>query len=105
VAFGWGLSAAAAAGPSAAIPAALLYTTHLGNAALHLTWAIRHWRYDPGTVTSVLTLLPVAFVGLKQLHADPAVPRGALRAGIVGGVAVSAGLVAIMQLRLRRRRS
>ena len=105
VAFGWGLSAAAAAGASAAAPAALLYTTHLGNAALHLSWAVRHRRYDPGTVTSVLTLTPVAVVGLKQLHADPAVSRRALRAGIAGGVAVSAGLVAFMRLRVRRRRS
>ena len=59
VVFGWGFSAAAGAGAPAASAAALLYTDHLGNAALHLSWAIRHRRYDPGTVTSVLTLLGV----------------------------------------------
>jgi hypothetical protein len=104
VVFGWGFSAAAAAGAQAAAPAALLYTTHLGNAALHLVWAVRHRRYDPGTVTSVLTLLPVAVVGLRRLHADPAVSSRDFRAGVVGGVAVSAGLVVGMRLRLRRRR-
>ena len=104
VVFGWGFSATAAAGSSAAAPAAFLYTTHLGNAALHLHWAAHNRRYDPGTVTSVVTLLPVAVVGLRRLHADPAVSRRALRGGIVGGIAASAGLVVLMKWRLRRGR-
>lgn len=40
--------AVAPAGPRAAGPPAMLYVTHLGNAGLHLGWAVRHRRYDPG---------------------------------------------------------
>jgi hypothetical protein len=100
VAFGWGFSAAAGAG--AAAPAALLYASHIGNAALHLSWAIRHRRYDPGTLTSVVTLLPVAVDGLRRLAADPEIPRSALRRGVTGGVVASLALIPALKLRLAR---
>ena len=104
VVFGWGASAATMGGPAAAAPAALLYTSHLGNAGLHVAWALRHRQYDPGTVTAVVILVPLAVGGLRRLAADPAVSRRALRAGSGGGVAVSLGLMASMKWRLRRRR-
>jgi Protein of unknown function with HXXEE motif len=103
VLFGWGFSLAPLAGPAGASAAATLYVSHLGNAALHLSWAARNRRYDPGTVTSALTLLPVAIVGLRAIAADPDTPAGALRRGAVGGLAVSAALVPALKLRLRRR--
>jgi hypothetical protein len=101
VVFGWGFSAATMAGPAAATPAALLYATHLGNAGLHLAWAARHRRYDPGSVTSLATLAPVATAGLRQLARDPAVPTASLRRGVAGGVAVSAVLIPILKRRKR----
>jgi hypothetical protein len=104
VIFGWGLSAATAAGTPAAAPTALLYVSHLGNAGLHLSWALRHRRYDPGSVTSAATLLPVAITGLVQLHADPAVSRRTFRAGLASGIAVAAALMPALKWRLRRPR-
>src|ERR1700733_10858231 len=56
VLFGWGLSTASIAGPPTAAPTALLYVSHLGNAGLHLSWAARHRRYDPGSITALATL-------------------------------------------------
>jgi hypothetical protein len=101
VVFGWGFSVASMAGPAAAAPTALLYTTHLGNIGLHLSWAVRHRRYDPGTITAIATLTPVAVCGLRGLAADPAVPAGRLRAGMIGGVAVSAAVVSLVKRRRR----
>jgi hypothetical protein len=105
VVFGWGLSLAAAVPPPAAVvPAATLYVSHLGNAALHLSWAISKRRYDPGTVTAVLTLLPVSITGLRALGSDPRVPRRLLGAGCATGAAAAACLVPALKWRLRRRR-
>ncbi|HEY4095430.1 MAG TPA: HXXEE domain-containing protein [Baekduia sp.] len=101
VGFGWGASLATAAGPRAAAPAALLYASHVGNIGLHVSWAIRHRRYDPGTVTALLTLTPVAVTGLRRLHRDPAVSRRALRAGILAGAVMSAGLPPLLKRRRR----
>ncbi len=104
VALGWGGSLATMLGPAAAVPAALLYVSHIGNFGLHVSWAVRNRRYDPGTVTAVVALLPVGVTGLRRLHSDPAVSRRALGAGILGGVAVSAALMEALKWRMRRRR-
>ena len=101
VVFGWGFSVAA--GAKAVEPAALLYVTHIGNAGLHVSWAIRHRRYDPGTVSALLTLLPVAVDGLRRLGADPEVPRNALRRGIAGGIVASLALSPARRRRAARR--
>ncbi|MGH2832647.1 MAG: HXXEE domain-containing protein [Solirubrobacteraceae bacterium] len=105
VMFGWGFSLTPLAGARATAPAALLYTTHLGNSALHVSWAVRHRRYDPGTITSVTTLAPVAIIGLRALTNDPQVSRRALRAGVLGGLVMSATLVPALKWRIRRRHS
>ncbi len=102
VIFGWGLSAAAAAGPRAATPAAALYVSHLGNAGLHLSWAARHRRYDPGSVTALLALTPVSVGGLRELARDPRTDRRALRAGVAAGGVLSVALMPLMKWRLRR---
>ncbi|HEY6891287.1 MAG TPA: HXXEE domain-containing protein [Solirubrobacter sp.] len=103
VGFGWGMSLATAAGPRAAAPATFLYVTHVGNAGLHLGWALRHRRYDPGAVTAVLALMPVAVIGLRRLHQDPAVPRRAMAVGAIAGLAASAALVPLLKRRVARR--
>jgi hypothetical protein len=99
VVFGWGASLATAAGPRAAAPAAFLYVSHLGNAGLHLSWAVKHRRYDPGAVTAVVTLLPTAIVGLKRLHRDPEVSRRDMAAGAAAGLAASALLPPLLKRR------
>ena len=95
VVFGWGFSALTAVGPSAAAPAALLYTSHLGYVSvLHVGWAIRHRRYYPEVVTAILTLAPTGFVGLRALARDPRFAPSAARgpsAGIAMSAASSAG--------------
>lgn len=101
VAFGWGLSVAAMAGARAAAPAAILYVSHLGNAVLHTSWAIRNRRYDPGSVTAIVALSPVAITGLRRLASDPATSRRELYGGIAGGAVLSAGLVPLLKWRMR----
>lgn len=103
VTFGWLFSAATLAGSPAAGPAALLYASHLANTALHLTWAARHRRYDPGSITAVATLTPVAISGLRGLARDPDASPRAIAAGLAGGFALSAALVPALKWRLRRR--
>jgi Protein of unknown function with HXXEE motif len=103
VVFGWGSSLAAAAGPRGAAPAALLYTSNLGNVVLHLSWSARHRRYDPGLVTAIGTLLPTGLAGLNALWSDDEVARRDLSVGIVGGTAISALLPTLLKRRLRAR--
>ena len=105
VGIGWTTSLATAAGPRTAASSTLLYVSHLGNVALHLSWAFRHGRYDPGAVTSVLTLSPVALLGLRDLYRDPAVSRGAMAIGAAAGVALSAVMVPLLKRRVTRRAS
>ena len=104
VVFGWGLSLMTAAGPSAAIPSTALYVSHLGNTALHVSWAIRNRRYDPGVVTAVATLVPTAIAGLRGVARDDRVTHRAQNAGVIGGVLFSTGLVPMLKLRVRGRR-
>jgi hypothetical protein len=101
VVFGWGASLAAAAGPRGAAPAALLYTSNLGNVVLHVSWAVRHKRYDPGAVTAIVTLAPTGLSGLKALWTDDEVAPRALGVGIVGGTAMSALLPSLLKRRSR----
>lgn len=105
VVFGWGLSLATAAGQRAAVPASALYVSHLGNAALHVGWATRNRRYDPGLITALATLVPAALVGLRGVARDSRVQRRAQNAGVIAGVLMSTGLVPMLKLRMRIRRS
>jgi Protein of unknown function with HXXEE motif len=101
VVFGWGFSTAPLSGAAGAQPAAALYASHLGNATLHLGWAARHRRYDPGALTAAAMLLPISVIGLRGLVRDPAVPARRVRAGIVTGIA-SPLLPLSMRGRIRR---
>jgi hypothetical protein len=103
VGFGWGASLATIAGPRAAAPASFLYFSHLGNAGLHLGWGLKHRRYDPGTVTAVVTLVPTAVVGLGKLRSDRNASRRAIAAGAAVGIATSALLPSLLKRRGARR--
>jgi Protein of unknown function with HXXEE motif len=96
---GWGGSLVASTGAPAAAPAAALYVSHLGNTAMHLSWAVRHRRYDPGLVTALVALTPAAIAGLRDLRADPAVSPRALRVGLVAGTAASIALMPLVRRR------
>ena len=104
VVFGWGGSLAALDRRRLAAPLTLLYVSHVGNLALHVSWAGRHRRYDPGVATAVATLAPTAVLGLRELLHDPKVSRQSMRAGALGGAAFSAVLVPGLKLRLGLRR-
>lgn len=99
--FGWGLSVAPMAGPGAAGPTAALYVSHLGQIVMHVSWAVRNRRYDPGVVTSLATLAPVAVVGLRDLGRDEAVSGRALVAGVVAGTVASIAFLPAMRRRAR----
>ncbi|WP_028063480.1 HXXEE domain-containing protein [Solirubrobacter soli] len=99
VIFGWGTSLAAGAGSDVA--AGFLYTTHLGNAALHVGWAAEHRRYDPGTLTAIATLAPTALAGLRA-HATQGDKR-ALAAGVAIGLLGSVTLMPALKRRGARR--
>ncbi|MBN8870411.1 MAG: HXXEE domain-containing protein [Solirubrobacterales bacterium] len=102
VGFGWLLSASVLAGPGAAAPQAMLYASHIGNAGLHVGWAIKHRRYDPGLVTGALALLPVGLTGLRRLFKDPAADPVHTGAGLVAGVVFAAGMAPFFKRRLKR---
>ncbi len=102
VGFGWLLSLTVLAGPAVAAPQAMLYTSHLGNAGLHIGWAIRNRRYDPGLVTGALALLPVGLSGLRRLIRDPAARPSEIGAGVLAGVAFAAGMAPFFKRRLKR---
>jgi uncharacterized protein with HXXEE motif len=103
VALGWSASLATAATPRAAAPSTFLYVSHLGNAALHLGWAGKHRHYDPGVITSAVTLTPTAIVGLMRLHRDADVSRRAMVAGGAAGFAASTILPLLLKRRVTRR--
>ena len=104
VQFGWGLSlAAAVAGERVpALPIAVC-TSHLGNAALHLGWAARHRRRDPGAITAALLMVPWAAAGLRGRLGPGGAPAAEQVAGVVGGVASAAGLVVTLRRRMAAR--
>lgn len=105
VVIGWSSGLAAVRpGPLTAAPAALLYASNIGNLGLHLSWALRHRRYDPGVITAVTMLAPTAVTGLRELVADDAFPRSAIWAGLAGGAAFTFVFPAVLQRRVSRAR-
>lgn len=105
VVVGWGASLIAAAGPRGAAPGAFLYTSNVGNVGLHLSWAVRHRRYDPGVITAVVALGPTGIIGLGQLMGDRDVSGAGVGAGIASGVGFSLLLAPLLRRRLRSTRA
>lgn len=104
VGFGWGLTVLAAASTSPG-PATALNVSHIGNAALHVGWGIRHRSLDPGIVSAVTALLPVGVLGISRAVRDPEADRRSIAVGAVAGLVIAAGMMPAMKLRLRRRRA
>lgn len=80
--------------------AAAVLTTHVGNAGLHLAQAAKARRYNPGTATSALLLVPLGAGGLVALARRPEVRARELAGGIAVGLAASIGLFALVRRRL-----
>lgn len=103
VGFGWGLVLSALAGPAAAASQTALYVSHIGNAGLHIGWAAKNRRYDPGLAAALVTLLPTGILGLRKLARDPEVNRRQMMSGVAAGLVIAAGMFPMMKLRLKRR--
>jgi hypothetical protein len=99
VVVGWSSSLAAGAGNDAA--AGFIYVVHLGNVAMHVGWAVGHRRYDPGAVTAIATLTPVALAGLRARARRG--DRRALSAGAAAGLLANATLMPALKRRGARR--
>jgi len=102
VCFGWLLFASGLAGPKATAPQAMLYVSHLGNAGLHIGWAVKNRRYDPGLVTGALALLPVGLTGLRRLLKDPEAGPVQIGTGLAAGLGFAAGMAPFFRRRLNR---
>ena len=105
VVVGWGSSLIAQPAPGGAAPGAFLYVSNLGNAGLHVSWAVRHRRYDRDVTTAVVALGPTGIIGLRQLSRDPDVSRRALGAGVASGLGFSLLLAPLLRRRLRSSRA
>ncbi len=100
VRLGWGFSLAAS-GLGDRVPALAIAVavSHAGNAVLHLGWAARERRWDPGAVTAALLMVPWSVAGLRRRLG----PDGAPPAQQVAGVVAGAASAALLMVRLRRR--
>ena len=99
VRLGWGMSIAVSAlGERVpAVPIAVC-SSHAANAAMHLGWAVRHRRWDPGAVTAAALLVPWSAAGLRGRLG----PRGAPPIQQVVGLTVGVGSFARLIAGLRR---
>jgi Protein of unknown function with HXXEE motif len=102
VPFGWGLSLLVSAfgDRQPALPIALC-SSHVGNAILHLGWAARNRRWDPGAVTSAVTLLPWSLAGLRSLLGSGGAPARDQVCGLAFGAATAVGLMSTLRRRVR----
>ncbi len=103
VGFGWGVSLAASAfGERVEALPITVAISNVGNAFLHLGWAARHRRWDPGAATAALLMLPWSVAGLRRRLGPGAAPAGQQVAGVLAGVVSAAGLMATLRRRMRQ---
>jgi hypothetical protein len=102
VRFGWGMSLATAA-VAERLPTVAIFTSasNAANAALHLGWAGRHRRWDPGAVTAALLLLPWSVAGLRKQLGPRGAPVRHQLVGLAAGVGSFVALVAGMRAEQR----
>jgi hypothetical protein len=103
VPFGWGLTGLAMlAGDRAAWLFAMVLGTHVINVSVHAAYAIGENRYNPGLVTAIALLLPVAGVGFHTwINAGHMTVAEAVLGMVLAACAAAAGSHQY-QLRLRR---
>ncbi len=100
---GWGFSVAASAlGDQVPALAIAVAVSHAGNALLHLGWAARAGRWDPGAATAALLMVPWSAVGLRRRCGPGGAPPVQQVAGLLAGVGSSALLMARLRRRMRQ---
>lgn len=105
VGLGWAVClAAGACGHDRPFLPAMSLALFVGNAGLHGGRLVADRRYNPGSATGVVLMLPLGIGGLVRLLRDPDVDARAALRGLAAGVVASAALMAVMKLRLRLRR-
>jgi len=103
VRFGWTASLAASAfGDAVPALAIAVGLSNVGNSMLHLGWAARHRRWDPGAATAATLMLPWAVVGLRRRLGPGGAPVAHQVAGAIAGVVASAQLMRTLRGRLPR---
>ncbi|MCY1056164.1 HXXEE domain-containing protein [Nannocystis sp. SCPEA4] len=83
----------ALAGPRHAMVGATALGIPLVNAFMHIGPAVAKQAYNPGVLTSVLLLLPLALIGLRGLAGAGLLDRPRIAAVVAAGVALHAGLL------------
>lgn len=84
----------ALAGPRRALVGAAALGIPLVNTVMHVGPALATWTYNPGVVTAVLLLLPLAVLGLRGLAGAGLLDRPRIAAVVGVGVALHACLLA-----------
>jgi hypothetical protein len=105
VAIGWGVTAGAAAGGmrTPALGAAAL-SVDVANGLLHVGFALRDRRWNPGAATSALLFLPLGVGGLVAIARDPRGGRRPVAVGLAVGALSGVGTFVGMRAKLARRR-
>jgi hypothetical protein len=95
VGLGWGMSLATwALGERVPALAVFAGASNAANAGMHLGWAARHRRWDPGAATSVVLLLPWSVSGLRRRLGPGGAPPAQQALGLAAGVAGFVGVFA-----------
>lgn len=98
VRLGWSFSLATSAiGDRFPAIAIGMCASNAANAAMHLGWAGRHRRWDPGVVTAALLLLPWSAVGLRKHLGSRGAPVGHQAVGLLVGVGSLPALLVVMR--------
>ena len=106
VGLGWGLGLAAAGSRQPGL-SSLQLSLLAGNVALHGALGARYRRWNPGLVTAAGLFAPLVAAGYPALLARTRRTGTGrpIAAGAIAGAVFSAGLMAVLRLRLRRSRS
>jgi hypothetical protein len=98
VRFGWGMSlAASTVGDRVPAVAIFVCSSNAANATMHLGWAARHRRWDPGAATAAFLLLPWSAAGLRKRLGPGGAPAAHQLLGLAAGVGGFARLVTSMR--------
>jgi hypothetical protein len=81
------------------VPAAAIFacSSNAANATMHLGWAARHRRWDPGAVTAAFLLLPWSAAGLRERPGPGGAPAVHQLVGLAAGVGGFTHLVTSMR--------
>jgi Protein of unknown function with HXXEE motif len=97
VRYGWGMSlAASTVGDRVPAVAIFVCSANAANATMHLGWAVRHRRWDPGAVTAAFLLFPWSAAGLRARLGPDGAPAVHQLVGLAAGAGAFTRLVTSM---------